>query len=121
MSAGATPPDGPGQLALDFDHRPAFSGEDFLVAPPNVEAVRWLDAWPDWPAPALVVFGPAGSGKTHLAQVFQSLSGARIVSAADLKAQKILWTHEGKEKFLPPIVAGGALFVGSGNVFYCLR
>lgn len=85
MSAGATPPDGPGQLALDFDHRPAFSGEDFLVAPPNAEAVRWLDAWPDWPAPALVVFGPAGSGKTHLAQVFQSLSGARIVTPAELK------------------------------------
>jgi len=73
------------QLALDFDFRPAFSGEDFLVAPPNAEAVQWLDAWPAWPAPALVIFGPEGSGKTHLAQVFRTISGAIMVSTADLR------------------------------------
>ena len=74
----------PSQLALDFDHRPALGGDDFLVAPPNAEAVGWLDAWPDWPGPALVIFGPAGSGKTHLAHVFRSKSGARPVTADGL-------------------------------------
>jgi DnaA regulatory inactivator Hda len=73
------------QLALDFDHRPSLGGEDFLIAPPNAEAVRWLDAWPDWPAPALVIFGPGGSGKTHLAQVFQAKSNARRVTPAELR------------------------------------
>jgi len=73
------------QLALDFDFRPAFSGEDFLVAPPNAEAVQWLDAWPAWPSPALVIFGPEGSGKTHLAQVFRTISAAIMVSTADLR------------------------------------
>ena len=80
-----TPPSASSQLALDFDHRPALGGDDFLVAPPNAEAVRWLDAWPDWPGPALVVFGPAGSGKTHLAEVFRSQSGARPVTADGLR------------------------------------
>ncbi len=75
---------GASQLALDFDHRPSLGGEDFLIAPPNAEAVRWLDAWPDWPGPALVIFGPGGSGKTHLAQVFQAKSNARRVTKADL-------------------------------------
>ncbi|MBC8339871.1 MAG: DNA replication protein [Rhodospirillales bacterium] len=74
-----------GQLTLDFEHRPAFGGEDFLVAPPNADAVRWLDAWPDWPGSALVLSGPAGSGKTHLAQVFQAMSRACVVSTADLR------------------------------------
>ena len=74
----------PSQLALDFDHRPALGGEDFLVAPPNAEAIRWLDAWPDWPGPALVIFGPAGSGKTHRAEVFRSKSGARQVGLRGL-------------------------------------
>jgi len=74
-----------GQLTLDFEHRPALGGEDFLVAPPNAEAVGWLDSWPDWPGTALVLFGPAGSGKTHLAQVFQAISGACLVSAEDLR------------------------------------
>ncbi len=72
------------QLALDFDHRPSLGGEDFLIAPPNAEAVRWLDAWPDWPGPALVIFGPGGSGKTHLAQVFQAKSNAHRVTPAEL-------------------------------------
>ncbi len=74
MSAGA-------QLPLDFDHRPALSGEDFLVAPGNAGAVAWLDRWPDWPGPLLAIHGPAGCGKTHLAQVFMAASGARAIGA----------------------------------------
>ncbi len=73
------------QLALDFDHRPALTGEDFLVAPPNAEAVAWLDRWPGWPGPALVVHGPPGCGKTHLAMVFMSLSGGRLVAPDQLR------------------------------------
>jgi len=84
------------QLALDFDHRPSLGGDDFLIAPPNAEAVRWLDAWPGWPGPALVIFGPAGSGKTHLAQVFQAQSQARAVTPADLLESQ------------PPAYLGGA-------------
>jgi len=74
LSAGA-------QLPLDFDHRPALSGEDFLVAPGNAGAVAWLDRWPDWPGPLLAIHGPAGCGKTHLAQVFMAASGARAIGA----------------------------------------
>ena len=73
-----------GQLTLDFDHRPAFGGEDFLVAAPNEEAVKQLDSWPEWPSTALVLFGPAGSGKTHLSQVFHTLSHSYMVTSSDL-------------------------------------
>ena len=45
------------QMPLAFDHRPALSGEDFLVAPGNAEAVAWIDRWPDWPMPALIAIG----------------------------------------------------------------
>ena len=74
------------QLALAFDHRPSLSGDDFLVAPNNAEAVGWIDQWPDWPGPALVVFGPGGCGRTHLAHVFRTRSGARAITPADLGA-----------------------------------
>lgn len=74
------------QLTLDFEHRPALSGADFLVAPCNAEAVSWLDRWPEWPGPALVIFGPPGCGKTHLTRVFMARSGAREVSLGDLAA-----------------------------------
>ena len=72
------------QLALDLGHRPALGREDFLLAPSNAEAVAWLDRWPDWPGPALAIYGPEGSGKTHLAHVWQSRSAARLLTGAEL-------------------------------------
>ncbi len=69
-----------GQLPFSFDHRPALSDEDFLVAPCNREAVAWLDRWPRWPTPALILHGPPGCGKTHLAGVFMARSGARAIT-----------------------------------------
>lgn len=84
------------QLALDFDHRPALQGEDFLVAPCNKEAIAWIDRWPDWPTIALVIHGPVGCGKTHLAQVFRGQTQAVNISATDL------------ENLEPPIILGKA-------------
>ncbi|HYE00256.1 MAG TPA: DnaA/Hda family protein [Alphaproteobacteria bacterium] len=68
------------QLPLLFLHRPAMGREDFLVAASNSEAVSWLDAWPDWPAPVLVLHGPPGCGKTHLMQVWRARSRARALA-----------------------------------------
>jgi DnaA regulatory inactivator Hda len=64
------------QLVLDLGHRPALGRESFLVAPSNQAAVAWLDRWPDWPAPALVVYGPPGCGKSHLLEAWRARSGA---------------------------------------------
>ena len=72
------------QRTFDWGVRPALGREDFLVAPCNEAAVAWLDRWPDWPGPALVIHGPPGSGKSHLAEVWRRRSGAEIVPAARL-------------------------------------
>jgi len=80
------------QLPLAFDHRPSLGGNDFLVAPGNRAAVAWLDRWPDWPGPALAVHGPAGCGKTHLAQVFMARSGATAVGADTLSRDPLAET-----------------------------
>lgn len=64
------------QLPLALEPRPALGREDFLVAPCNAVAVAWIDRWPDWRLSVLVLAGPAGSGKTHLAQVWRARSGA---------------------------------------------
>ena len=73
----------PGQLALDFGHRPALGREDFLVAPCNEDAVAWIDRWPDWPGPVLVIHGPAGCGKSHLARVWRRRAGAPEASVVE--------------------------------------
>ncbi|MGI9417997.1 MAG: HdaA/DnaA family protein [Geminicoccaceae bacterium] len=59
-----------GQLPLAFDRRTASGIEDFMPASSNQEALAWIERWPDWPAPALVLHGPAGAGKTHLATIW---------------------------------------------------
>jgi chromosomal replication initiation ATPase DnaA len=73
---------GSSQLPLDFRPRPAFDRAAFLVTDSNAEAVAWIDKWPGWPAPALVLHGPAGSGKTHLASVWRARAGAGLVDGA---------------------------------------
>ncbi len=77
---------GAAQLPLPLPHRPSLDGADFLVAPCNEAAVRWIDQWPDWPGPALAVIGPAGCGKTHLASVWAAASGARFMGRSELAA-----------------------------------
>ncbi len=72
------------QLVLDLRPRTAFGREDFLAAPCNSDAVAWIERWPDWPASGLAIYGPAGCGKSHLAQVWREQSGADEVSVADL-------------------------------------
>lgn len=74
----------PQQLPLDFEFRPAFGGADFLVTDSNREAVQWIDRWPDWLSPALVVYGPPASGKSHLAEVFRQKSQANVMTHQDL-------------------------------------
>jgi chromosomal replication initiation ATPase DnaA len=52
------------------------------VATANVESVAFIDAWPDWPVTAAALYGPSGSGKSHLAAAWRA--GAEIVSAVTL-------------------------------------
>ena len=77
------------QLILDLGHRPALGEADFLVAPCNEAAIQWLDRWPQWPAPALTLYGPPGCGKTHLARVFAARSHAPIIEAASLSTEAV--------------------------------
>lgn len=79
----------PRQLPLELGHRPAFGKEDFLVNRCNADAVAWIDRWPDWPAGALAIYGPAGSGKTHLASVWQASSGAHPVPVDAISAEAV--------------------------------
>lgn len=73
------------QLVLDLGHRTARGRSDYLVSGSNAEAVEWIDRWPDWPARALVIWGAAASGKTHLGHVWCDVSGADRISPDDIR------------------------------------
>lgn len=67
------------QLPLDLGFRPALGRADFLVASCNEVAIGWIDRWPLWPGPALALYGPASSGKTHLAEVWRARSAGAAI------------------------------------------
>jgi chromosomal replication initiation ATPase DnaA len=58
------------QLAFDLPYREGFSRADFFVSAANAAALDWVDRWPKWPSPVLLLHGPRGAGKTHLAHLW---------------------------------------------------
>lgn len=69
----------PQQLPLAFGHEPASGRDDLVISDPVSAAAGIIDRWPDWPSPVVIIVGPAGSGKSHLASVWQRKSGAQPI------------------------------------------
>lgn len=72
------------QLSFRLDLPPRLGAEDFLVAPANAAAREALERWRAWPDRVLLLLGPAGAGKTHLATLWASLAGAAFLDGARL-------------------------------------
>jgi chromosomal replication initiation ATPase DnaA len=73
------------QLALPFAHSPHYEASAFISAASNAEAMAWLDRTPDWPQRRLAVWGPAGSGKTHLLHLWSERLGALLLPGPSLR------------------------------------
>jgi len=89
---------GPRQLVLALDHAVSFAREDFLAGPSNHAALKLVERWPDWPDRIMVLTGPPGAGKSHLAAIWAEATGARVLAA------KLL-----EQTDLPVALATGAL------------
>lgn len=72
------------QLPLPLPFKPALGRADFLVAPCNAAAVATLESPEVWPNRVAILVGPAGSGKSHLAAVWQHMVGADLIQSQDL-------------------------------------
>ena len=79
----------PRQLVLELPHRSALGAEDFLVSAANRAAVELIDQWPNWPNRAIAIVGSAGSGKSHLANVWCFHSKAHVTTASQINEQTI--------------------------------
>lgn len=106
----------PRQLVLDLSPRPALDMEDFLVSDSNREAVELVDRWPDWPHWAGVVVGPEGSGKTHLAHVWQIRSKARALAGGELCEASLALFEPGHTMLIEDIDRG----IGDERIFFHL-
>ncbi len=76
----------PPQSTLPFALHEARGREDLVVGRANAGAVDWIDRWPDWQPPGLILSGPAGCGKSHLGAVWCRRSEAPLYPATELQA-----------------------------------
>ena len=74
----------PQQMKFDIPARPALGRGDFYVTESNTVALGLVDTWPAWPNRKLLLVGPQGAGKTHLAHVWSTDSHAQLVASRDL-------------------------------------
>ncbi|MDF2964854.1 MAG: hda [Rickettsiaceae bacterium] len=73
------------QLLLDFPHNKQYFKEDFITTEANQIAYDYITNWPEnWGVNpykyAIIISGPAGCGKTHLAHIWQRESKAYFIS-----------------------------------------
>jgi chromosomal replication initiation ATPase DnaA len=90
----------PRQLAFALPHAESLTRDNFLEGPANEAGLALVDSWPDWPNQIMLLVGPEGSGKSHLAAIWAEEAGARSTSAHVLTAAGV-----------PGALATGALVV----------
>ena len=90
----------PKQLTLELPLEPRFGREDFLVSPSNERAYALIERWPDWPDTILLLEGPKGSGKSHLAAIWAAQSHGWTVDAFEVGTDRV-----------PHLVSNGALVI----------
>jgi chromosomal replication initiation ATPase DnaA len=90
----------PRQLAFALPHAESLTRDNFLEGPANAAGLALVDSWPDWPNRIMLLVGPEGSGKSHLATIWAEQAGARSTAAHALTAAAV-----------PGALATGALVV----------
>ena len=90
----------PRQLAFALPHAESLTRDNFLEGPANAAALGLIESWPEWPARTMMLVGPEGSGKSHLAAIWAEQAGARSTTAHALSAATV-----------PAALATGALVV----------
>jgi chromosomal replication initiation ATPase DnaA len=90
----------PRQLAFALPHAESLTRDDFLEGPANSAGLALIESWPDWPNRTMLLVGPEGSGKSHLAAIWAEQAGARSTTAHALTAASV-----------PGALATGALVV----------
>ena len=90
----------PRQLAFALPHAESLTRDNFLEGPANEAGLALIERWPDWPNRIMLLVGPEGSGKSHLAAIWAEEAGARSISAHALTPTSV-----------PGALATGALVV----------
>ena len=87
------------QLILKFPSHQAYKKEDFYVSPSNQEAYDFINSWPRWIKKIVNIFGPSGSGKSHLASILKNKTSYLKINSNELN-EKIFTRYKIKEALI---------------------
>ena len=99
------------QMALPLTFKTFKNKENFIISKCNEEAVRFIENSSFWQnkrkinsIPAAIIFGPKGSGKTHLSHIFKERNRCEYLSSlSSFNLDKI---EEGKKFILDDFIPG---------------
>ena len=78
------------QLILKFPTHHAYKKEDFYVSSGNQEAYDFINSWPKWIKRIVNIFGPPGSGKSHLASILENKTPCLQINSNELNEETFL-------------------------------
>jgi len=78
------------QLILEFPSQQAYKKEDFYVSPSNQKAYDFVKSWPRLIKRIANIFGPSGSGKSHLASILKSKTSCLQINSNKLNEKTFL-------------------------------
>ena len=87
------------QLILKFPSHQAYKKEDFYVSPSNQKAYDFINSWPKWIKRTINIFGPSGSGKSHLASILKSNTSCLQIETKNL-SDEIFFKFKTKEALI---------------------
>lgn len=93
----------PIQYLLEEKHTASFKEEDYIVTKANKTAFALIKSWPNWGnfplSHVIYLYGDQGSGKSHLASIWQKVSNAKYVSKTLLQSKDFQDTNYILENF----------------------
>ena len=87
------------QLILKFPEHRAYKREDFYVSPSNREAYNFINSWPKWLKRIVNIFGPSGSGKSHLASMLKTKTKCLEILPRELN-ENVVFEFKTKEALI---------------------
>ena len=80
------------QLIFKFPFKTKYYEQDYYVSSNNFSAYRLIESWPNWPDKWVNIFGPKGSGKTHLSNILKKkIKTVKVYEAKTLTDETIMY------------------------------
>ena len=78
------------QLIFNFPFKKSYLSQDFYVSENNVKAFKLIESWPNCSSRFVNIFGPKGSGKTHLLNILGKKIESVLFNASKVDSNVLL-------------------------------